>query len=498
MGLKALKGQKQRIYPSPLKFLQDLLALAQKEDLTKQQITQGIIEARIFACIFIGALLRNVAQWQKKLKKAQNSDNSDLISNSLAPIFLKLSKFTLKIQGIVTDFHILCRDPILQKNPELQLLSQELKLVDEYLFYRLSDALSLIFKYSEPWGDRYKIQETIDFHDLVSKLLKVYLAHAAKEGFMVIRKSSSPIQKERYLKRRSELKKRFWAIFFLNLRTAPFFPVQQQIGPMIAAGLAAIWAAIAQLLILDKLIKNKSEVSFLEVSTIILVFSAVFAYIVKDRIKEIGRSLFRARIFRKLPDQSETIYYGNDSKNDSPLGKLNESAQFIGKEKLPPAITRIRQWAESHSLELADHDDILHYSKEVALNSSIKVQGRYPTRVIHDIIRFNIDACLPKLAEPTRILPVIGVDKKVSQDEENTSKISLDFLEFPKIYHFDLALRYSQRQNSHSNETYIKYFRFTINKLGLVRFETLNPTQLRKHQDGTGPSSSTPAPLAPC
>ncbi len=488
MGLKALKGQKQGIYPSPLQSLQHLIGKAKGSDLTEDHVAQGIIEARIFACVFIGTLLRNVAQWQKKLKKLEEAANSTDHTQGISSIFIKLSKFTSRLQIVVNDFHNLRKACAGLEDPKFIPLCQELKLVDEYLFYRLSDALSMIYKYSDPWYQEYKAIEISDFHNMIAQLMKSYAQMAHKEGFMVIQKSSSPIQKERYLNRRSELKKRFWAVFFLNLRTAPFFPVQQQIGPMIAAGLAAIWAAVAQLLILDKLIQSKSQVSLLEVSTMVLVFSAMFAYVVKDRIKEIGRSLFKGRIFRKIPDQSETIYYGYNSKKDSPIGKLTESASFIQPDRVPQAIKRIRHWAESHSLELTDHDDILHYSKEVSLNGEITVQNRYSTRVIHDIIRFNIDACLPKLAEPIRTLPII--DTELAPDLQGDSPLSMDFVEFPKVYTFDLALRYSQRKDAKSREIYIKYFRFTIHKLGLLRVETLNPTVPHKGQDFTKVSSS--------
>jgi hypothetical protein len=508
IGLKELRGLKKSIYPSPLKVLQEVIQqfLNHKSPLADDLIQKAIVESRIFACVFISALLRNISQWEKKLHQFHTKPPHENLELKLSEHFDKLLKLNLKIQSIISDFHGLLEQTTQLPDNEALPLIREMELVDEYFYYRLTDTLSLILKYSEPLSKQFKITQIDDFHQSLLQIIESYTSHAHQKGFNVITLQSTDRDREKYLQRRSELKKRFWAVFFLNLRTTPFFPMQQQIGPMLAAGLAAIWAAFAQLFILDKMLRNHGTVGIWEVSSLIIVFSAMFAYIIKDRIKEIGRNIFKGRIFRRIPDQSETIYYQNKSLEPNPIGRLTESAQFIKPQRLPKVVQTLRSWSESKSLELADHDNILHYSKEVTLNSHIPVHDRYPTRVIHDILRFNIDVCLPRLAEPMRTLPVVLPNNKNRDDilgihiPAKDSSLEIQFIECPKTYSFDLVLQYSGKHQQNLNlfkkserklTPYTKYYRLTLNKSGLLRIEQIRDS---KHPNDPALSSSKLSP----
>ena len=489
IGLKELRGLKNSIYPSPLQFLQETLTkLLEKSSAERDKlISQAIVECRIFSCVFVSAILRNVSQWEKKLRQL-NLNPPISINEKLSEYFNKLDKLISKINLIINDLHTLREKTSLLPQKESHFLVKELSLADEYFYYRISDALSQILKYSEPLSKQFVLGEIDNFHQSLIKTIAHYTAHARRAGYTVMSHESSSMEREKYLKRRSELKKRFWAVFFLNLRTTPFFPMQQQLGPMLAAGLAAIWAAFAQLFILDKMLRNQNSFSLLEVSSLIIVFSAMFAYIIKDRIKEIGRNLFKGRIFRRIPDQSETIYYQNKAGEPQPIGRLTESAQFIKNQKLPQIIKNLRGQFESQSLELEDSDNILHYSKEVTLNSQIHVHNRYLTRVIHDILRFTIDPCLPRLAEPQSLLTLVSTESTTQKSlhglQVPTSKGTLEvqFIECPKTYTFDLVLQYSGTHQSKLSffsksekklTPYTKYYRVTLNKSGLLRIENL-------------------------
>ena len=87
--------------------------------------------------------------------------------------------------------------------------------------------------------------------------------------------------------------------FICRLKIKLHFFKKRQIAYMTAAGFAAIWALVANLLIWHKLkfegYRSFFDYSdgFLGFSSSILVLAFICAYILKDRIKDLGRDKFQ-------------------------------------------------------------------------------------------------------------------------------------------------------------------------------------------------------------
>jgi hypothetical protein len=105
---------------------------------------------------------------------------------------------------------------------------------------------------------------------------------------------------------------------------------------------------------------------------------------------------------------------------------------------------------------------VLHYVKDITLSRRTRILGRYPLRAVHDILRLNIDACLPRLGEPTRQLSVLDDDLKVRN------------VQFAKVYYLDVALAYSRQAHGGVEvDRALDYFRLVLDKNGLIRVEAL-------------------------
>jgi hypothetical protein len=369
------------------------------------------------------------------------------------------------MQGALEDFRAMRDDANRMVENAGGALQKELALVDEYCFYRLKDSLAHLLLITQHLKTSFPAPEQVaHFRSTLREILESNDQYARKNGFLVVSSEDDKKVRELYIRRRGELKRRMWSILFLDLRSVPIFTFQQQFGAMIAAGLAALWAALAQIMLVREAFIRDQTNELLGISGLIFLLLAVLAYIVKDRIKEIGRSYFRSGLFRKLPDHSERIYYDTPLINRKEVGYLKEVTKFEKTDSLPPKVREIR--SEFATLEGLDHDSkdgVLRYTKDVIISDNLSILGRYPLKVVHDILRLNIDACLPRLDEATRQLYTVD------------SELQVQPIDCPKVYHFDIAFSYSQgaEGKEYTDET-IDYFRLVIDKSGLVRVEKLS------------------------
>lgn len=462
LGFKRIRGLRPN-EDSPLvylkRYVQDLLEGRHSADTELHAVS----EARLFACCLISTFLRNVDKWRRRFSKF-NPEAHPAPWEVTASYLSRITALIEKMQICIDDFRAIRTEAALIADLLGSNIQQELSLVDEYCYYRIKDSLAHLLLITEEWRKDENQPEVCIFHEALRSNLKKNDDHAREQGFMLTSPGDDMRYRERYVKRRGELKRRMWSILFLDLRTVPIFTFQQHFGPMVAAGFAALWAAIAQILLVREAFLKDRPNELLGISGMIFLLLAVLAYVIKDRIKEIGRSYFRSGLFRKLPDHSERIYYDTPLTNRMEVGNLKEMAKFDKVEALPPTVRAIR--AQHASLESLDHDrkdGVLRYTKDVIMSRDLSILGRYPLKVVHDILRLNIDACLPRLDEPTRQLHTIGED------------LDVHTADFPKVYHFDIALTYSQgAAGKESVDERVDYFRLVIDKSGLVRVERLS------------------------
>lgn len=437
-------------------------------------LDEAVDEAQIFCCSFMGNILRSIDRKKRRLARIvagevplRKSPKTNDQVRSLEPespqdaasrIANRSRRLLIKIDEVLVEFRKILEKTRCIEGEIATRLFDELAAIDEYLCYRIRDSIALILNTIRSGSHLISEDSYRQLSETAIKILREQDEYAEVHGYMQIDEHSSDETKERYLHRRGELKRRIWQVLFLQIRTTPLFKFQQQIGAMIAAGIAAFWAVVTQIILIRRYITQADPTDLFGITGIIFVVAAVFAYIVKDRIKEIGRSYFRGRIFGHLPDQSEHIYYA-----DRPVGHLRERTTFIHPLELPNRIAQMRQRACSVAGEGEESlDSVLVYTKDIMLDSSLSILGRYRLKAVHDIVRLNIDNYLARLGEARRFLNLINKNGTIKA------------VPFPKVYYLDLALDYSKVGRSGAAETKaIDYFRLVIDKSGLQRVERL-------------------------
>ncbi len=457
LGFKQMLGLKPGAQ-SPLVFLKHYIASLEQGQLI-EPVQNAVDEVRLFACSFVSNFLRGIDRSRKRMASFKGKSLEDG-GDDLMKAFGRMTRLLEKSHQVLVEYRLLL-DLLMKLTDDVSApLKLEMKLIDEYCYYRLRDGIAYALLMSNEHRTGSSRPEIRAFEEKVSEILAHHDAHAEKFSYIRIHPDSSDALKERFVHRRGELKRRIWEVLFLEIRSVAMLAFQRQTGAMIAAGIAAIWALLAQIYVVRVAMNPEKLNDLWGISGIVFVSIVVIVYVVKDRIKDIGRSYFRSG---KIPDHSERIYYHDRSGERIPVGSIKEFAKFERADKLPERIRTLRHAMCSMGQGTDESIDyVLKYTKDITLSSDIRILNRYPLRAVHDILRLNIDACLPRLGEPSRFLNVVATNGDVHA------------VQFPKVYYLDMALSYSKRnRKGQIEEQTLDYFRLVVDKNGLLRTERL-------------------------
>lgn len=456
---------------SPIKFLEDYVKQV-ADGHPPVTIQRAISEARIFGCSFASYFLKRMGKRTKAIRKVHKYiatvyDEHGKGVESLEHYLDETRELLSKSVYLLKEWRNLMIQAESLNQDYLRPLVNELKFVDEYCTYRLRDGLATLMRVATEIDPR--LVPEIDYLAFLRRcvaLNRLERWYAKKRGYSWIDEDSSDDEVERYMHRRGVLKRRTWGVLYLNIRTRPLFEFQRQLGAMAAAGVAALWWVIAMYFITLRggafIGGNGMAASdFWQSSGFLIVTASMIAYVLKDRIKENGRSFFSGRIFNQLPDNSERILYEPATEAAIEVGNVNEYTQFVPPEDLPVEVKQLRHQSYADELEAEDATkSIIHYKKVVELYPRAIGLMDYPIRAVHDILRINIAGYLTRLDDPQAGTDIISIDGRLSS------------LKLPKVYHMHIVLRHSL-QHRRDKQVVYDHFRMVLNKRGIIRIERL-------------------------
>lgn len=183
----------------------------------------------------------------------------------------------------------------------------------------------------------------------------------------------------------------------------------------------------------------------------------VVAYMLKDRLKELGRYLFATQMQTRLYDRRIDIRT-QDGKYK--LGVLREKVTFVTEASVPKPVLKARNKDLLADLENDWRGEtIICYTKDIVLYrkafdrvyaNAVEIAG------LNDIIRYDIRPFLRKMAEPTYLRPYL----KNGQ---------LCLAECHKVYHVHLVSRY-RALHPHKEKLH-SHLRLILDQKGLNRIE---------------------------
>lgn len=249
------------------------------------------------------------------------------------------------------------------------------------------------------------------------------------------------------------LKKYVNSVLHLHLRPARFDSLARQSPAAIAAALAMLWAAAAQIVMLVTLgleLQRGVSLGFLGTFTV----AAVGAYVLKDRIKANAVTWVGRRLPALLDDRRQDLFLPD---SELPIGRVAERMQFERSTSLPPEIDALRTSSPRAHLVLLADQDVLRYTRHVELRAA-EAARRFPRLDgLSDILRLNVWRWIRTYARARKRVPSIDDDGTVSLHKVDN------------LYFVDVFVRLSRVEPLPA--THLAHLRVVLNRRGLVDVE---------------------------
>ncbi len=226
-------------------------------------------------------------------------------------------------------------------------------------------------------------------------------------------------------------------------RTDPFF---RNSAAMVAAGLAATWATLAQIPLLQGGLSPTQSV--------FLFGSVVGAYVLKDRIKEWTRAVLTEKLLRW--DHNEELV--GDALSCAGLGRIegraSEQVRWVKDEEIPRHIAALRQSVRTVR-GIAELEHVLCYQRRVVFDG-----GDNPVPEgfgVQELFRLSLDEILKRLDDP--------VDEVAYYDPLTGA---FEQANMPKVYHLNVV---AETTDVDTGAEQLSRFRVVVNQQGVVHID---------------------------
>jgi hypothetical protein len=295
----------------------------------------------------------------------------------------------------------------------------------------------------------FKIIKNFNGEKGTGKAYKKILAEIDREvqykvmkGFLVPEKDS-PDKNREFVHRLTLLKKYAENVLFATAHKKKDGILKEQVYYSIAAGLSMIFATA---------IAFSFQLKYGNFTMPFFV-ALVVSYMLKDRIKELGRHYFAHRAGKGYFDHKTKI-----SLNEKTIGWSKEGMDFIDEAKVPVEILKMRSRSAVLEAYNRNNDEkIILYRKLVRLDrKSIDELSDYTLNGINEILRFNINSFTMQMDNPDIPLFI----------EDATTGYTIVTGE--KIYFLNLLM-----QIKAEDQTDYKRYRIVFNREGIKEIQTL-------------------------
>ncbi len=311
--------------------------------------------------------------------------------------------------------------------------------VEEDVYKYFSFGEEFIINLSELYF--YKLDKNILSANMVSSFLMELGAHKKERGYGVLTRGSGR-DNARLLYRWNVLKKYVESDLFLSIDKRKSGVLKEQIWYSIAAGLAMVFATAVSFAFQQK------YGNF----TMPLFVALVVSYMLKDRIKELVRSVFSSNRKLKYFD-NKTLF----SVKDSVVGRSREGFDIIPQAEVPQEILRMRNRSLILDVENSiNQEDVLFYRNLIELDANkLAATSEYKTSGINEILFLNLSSFIKKMDNPHYVHNICS--------DSGVEEIVVD-----KVYYLNFIF-----QISYGNNTLRQRYRVTMNRNGIVELETL-------------------------
>lgn len=378
-GFKEMEQYESMSEHAPIRRIDEFLRLRAEEE----SLEPYVEECKLFAVSFKRYGMKKLGSYLTRDDPFQPIPSEELQS---------LFTYVFRMQRVLRQFRLLRQRVDLLDPIRHEAFIRSYHDTDESCSYVFQDGLLLLTQLSSQgeWTKK---------HQRLKALVRFEGYYRRKHSFYPLGEGAKPDPFGDYLQRRRQLKE--WAAsgLFLRLKRRPFLQFQRQVGPMLAAGLAGAWAFfIGMYLTLPRLLKEP----VVQGSDVMIVMTLLtLSYVLKDRIKELGRSAFKSGIFRRIPDASNRLVLTQRYRGASLiyLGVVMEYVQHGSFARFLEGLP-LAQKNQFHKKFLIDIEPpaVLHYQKTIAFRRKGLQQLRPHVRRVDDILKIDTSSWINNLS----------------------------------------------------------------------------------------------------
>jgi hypothetical protein len=235
----------------------------------------------------------------------------------------------------------------------------------------------------------------------------------------------------------------------------------------VGAFIAAVWAFFSNPALFGSVTINSV--------TFAVLFVAVFAYILKDRMKEITKQYLSARMRYWLPDRDRKILpSGLAVGSDRPIGRIREYIDFVVPAALDPGVRELRNAVHTVGLGEDVAESILHYGKIIDLRT-----GAANARMqdgIKDMLRFSVRHLLTHLDESPEVLHAFDPETRTAKHVAGGH-----------VYHVNVVVSHAScGSDGRGQKPVLERIRLILTKRGIVRVEPVSIDRGQEQMDDEG------------
>ena len=337
-------------------------------------------------------------------------------------------------------------------------LTDAVRAVDEFISNRIFWVLG---RQVARLRKREQKADSDDIHGVLSSLLDRELIHRRRQGYPCTRLIADPVKREQAVERHATLKKYVAAPLFVSMDRRSQETVYRNFFAAIAAGLAATWSFLAEMQTY-----RMAEGQDFGFKTALVMALVVFAYILKDRLKENSRDFLSSRLNHSFPDYRSSLWIRNELQAKVVLGATSEAAEYSSIRALPDEVRTLYRLHEEKDVPRHKNKRVLHYNLCFEAEKSLTLTSF--DREMKEIIRYDVRRLTRALDDSLKSLAVFGGETEAITE-----------LEAGRVYSVDLLLR-SRR----GDETQVAHYRLQLQRKGIARLVALVPaTQLRTREN---------------
>lgn len=421
---------------SPLRAVQQIIQQPgwYLDDARNDRVVHAL---RLFGAMFKSSLREHLNLMERRMKMASPGTSiHPLVGNLIDELIVESEKIGARYRMLYSEFNM----PHVRKDVFLAHL-----LVDEYLSLLIEEGATELFKVvSQHYDEKNQLQYCQRLNDIVDR----ETAHRISRGYGSVLKIDD--ENETYAFRASVIKKYVSGVLHLTIDAKREGKGTEQVLLALAAGISMLFAT-AVAFYFQSVYGSFTFPAFV---------ALIVGYMFKDRIKQLGQTLFAGKLHANLFDRR---IYVKTLDGKYRLATLREKITFMKESEISPEVRSARQKDPFADLDNDQQGEtIICHTKDIVLNADLfhrAFAGLPKTNGLNDIIRYDIYRYLRKMDDP--------VENQLLLREGE-----LKVVQSQKVYHINVVSHYSSA--GFRNEKIYRRMRLVLNRLGIKRIEHIS------------------------